>query len=79
MLNFIDLSFNYFGAEDSLRPLIPHHRLATIVLYGNPVCGPTGEDPLHIYIEDLEAEAQRFKQIYHLKDIEVCIATQMFL
>ncbi len=70
MLNYVDLSCNYFGNEEALRPLVRHFRLATIVLFGNPVLGPTGEDRLHVYIEELEAEAQRFKQAHGLRGVE---------
>ena len=53
LLEYIDLSFNYFGAERNVQSLVDLPRLKTVVLYGNPLLGPTGEDPLQTYIEDL--------------------------
>jgi hypothetical protein len=32
-------------------------RLETLLLYGNPMLGPTGEDPMFIYIEDVVDQA----------------------
>jgi hypothetical protein len=53
LLTMIDLSFNYFGTEDDVMSLVDLPRLDHIICYGNPMCGPKGEDPLYTYIEDL--------------------------
>jgi hypothetical protein len=53
LLETLDLAFNYFGTEDSLQILLDLTRLRTLILYGNPVLGPSGEDPHYIYIEAL--------------------------
>jgi len=52
-LQHLDVSFNYFGDEESVQPLVQLPRLKTVVLYGNPLLGPTGEDALQTRIEDL--------------------------
>ncbi len=48
-------------------------RLVTLCLYGNPLLGPTGEDPLFVYIEGLVERAGDFRDASgsSLKDIEV--------
>lgn len=53
LLEYLDISFNYFGQEDTLFPLLELDRLEVLLLYGNPVLGPTGEDSLGTYVEDL--------------------------
>lgn len=62
LLSTLDLSCNYFSNEESLFPLTNLYRLEEIMLYGNPLLGPTGEDPLHIYIEDLERECIKARE-----------------
>lgn len=52
-LEVLDLSFNYFSTEDDVNLLLQMPRLLRVLLYGNPLLGPTGEDPLFTYIEDL--------------------------
>lgn len=54
LLENLDLSFNYFAKEQHLVPIVGILRLDKLMLYGNPVLGPTGEDPLYAYIPDLE-------------------------
>ena len=56
MLETLDVAFNYFGAEENVESVLSLSRLRSLVLYGNPLLGPTGEDPHFIYIEEL-AEA----------------------
>jgi hypothetical protein len=36
-----------------VQPFINLQRIKSVMLYGNPVLGPTGEDSMKIYIEDL--------------------------
>ena len=57
LLTQLDISFNYFGSEEDVHALVDLPRLQQVMLYGNPLLGPTGEDPLYTYIEDLEAAA----------------------
>ena len=73
MVELLDLSFNYFPAESSVEPIITLPRLLTVMLYGNPVLGPTGEDPMFIYIEGLVERAADLRDGSgsNLKDIEV--------
>jgi len=44
-LHTLNLAFNYITSEDELVPVVHLHKLETLVLYGNPLLGPTGEDP----------------------------------
>ncbi len=73
LLELLDLSFNYFGTEPSVEAVISLPRLLTVMLYGNPVLGPTGEDPMFIYIEGLVERAADIRDASgsNLKDIEV--------
>lgn len=69
----LDLAFNYFGTEESVEVAIMLPRITTLVLYGNPVLGPTGEDAMFIYIEDLVDRAidYRSQKNTTLPDIDV--------
>lgn len=53
----MDISFNFFGNEQDILGIVFLNRLETLLLYGNPVLGPTGEDPMFIYIEDVVDQA----------------------
>jgi hypothetical protein len=72
-LDTINISFNYFSREDQVESLIYLPRLVTVMLYGNPLLGPTGEDPMFIYIEDTieKAHIVRDGQQTTIADIEV--------
>lgn len=70
-LQSLDISFNYFGNDDDIRPLITVPKLATLILYGNPLLGPTGEDPQRIYVEDFENECEETRHSSRLKPMEV--------
>ena len=70
-LNTLDLSFNYIGSEDSVAPMIQLHSLNTVILYGNPILGPTGEDSMKIYIEDLDNAAIELRLKQGKKEIEI--------
>ncbi len=50
-------------------------RLKTLILYGNPVLGPTGEDPMFIYIEELIEKSSQVRRASEstLVDVEVAI------
>ena len=52
-LETLDIAYNYFGLEKSIRPILDLPRMKCLLLYGNPVLGPTGQDPHFLYIEDL--------------------------
>ena len=52
-LEGLDLSYNYISDESRISSLVHLPRIQKIILYGNPLLGPTGEDPLHIYVEEL--------------------------
>ena len=70
-LDTMDITYNYFGSEDDLRPLIDLTRLTTLLLYGNPLLGPTGEDPLKMYVEDLVFEATEIRLKDGKKELEI--------
>lgn len=53
LLETLNLSFNYFASEESVDIITRLPRLVQLMLYGNPLLGPTGEDPMFIYIENL--------------------------
>ncbi len=69
----LDISFNYFSREESIEPLIYLPRLLTVMLYGNPLLGPTGEDPMFIYVEDTLEKARNVRETQQsrIPDIEV--------
>eukprot|EP01037_Dinobryon_pediforme_P019850 gene19850-20344_t len=74
-LEILDLAFNYFNSEDELEPLTTLPRLVTLMLYGNPVLGPSGEDPMYIYIENLVEIGYQNRNGSNIKDIDVIAAT----
>lgn len=55
-------------------------RLLTLTLYGNPVLGPTGEDPLFIYIEEVmnASIAEREATNSRIPDVEVCFLNVLY-
>jgi hypothetical protein len=67
----LDLSFNFFGAESTLEPVVALPRLLKLLIFGNPVLGPTGEDPMLIYIEALVEQACLCRDRTPMKDIDV--------
>jgi len=67
----LDLSFNYFAHEEDLLPVLNVTRLDKLMLYGNPLMGPTGQDPLGIYIEDLLTAAVQAREGYTARPLEV--------
>jgi len=71
LLAQLDVSFNYFGAEEDVQPIVDLPRMLQVMLYGNPLLGPKGEDPLYTYIEDLEIAATegRLERRMHKIDI----------
>lgn len=75
LLETLDVAYNYFSHDDAFLPVIHLPRLLSLLLYGNPLLGPTGrgikcklthayegEDALGIYIEALIAEATHIEQ-----------------
>jgi hypothetical protein len=75
LLETLDIAFNYFSTEESIEAIVLLNRLVTIMLYGNPVLGPTGEDPMFIYIEELVDKASQIRQASgsSIADVEVFI------
>jgi len=70
LVEVLDLAFNYFNSEDELMPLTTLPRLVTLMLYGNPVLGPSGEDPMYIYIESLVEQGYQQRNGSNIKDID---------
>lgn len=60
LLEGLDLGFNYIGSERDVSVVVLFERLQRIVLYGNPLAGPTGEDSLGLCVENLIAESDRY-------------------
>ena len=50
VLETLDLAYNYFIAESDVLSVLSLSRLRVLLLYGNPLLGPTGEDPHFLYI-----------------------------
>ena len=70
-LEVLDLSFNYFSEEEKVECLVTLPRLVTLMLYGNPLLGPTGEDPMFVYIEELVNKAYISRNGSNIRDIDV--------
>jgi hypothetical protein len=72
VLETLDLSCNYFSNEADVEPSTRIPRLTALKLYGNPLLGPTCEDPLYVYIEGLvdDALAHRDAHAPHLPHID---------
>lgn len=60
LLEGLDLGFNYIGSESDVIVVILFDRLQRIILYGNPLAGPTGEDSLGLCVENLVEESDRY-------------------
>ncbi|CAM9645145.1 unnamed protein product, partial [Phaeothamnion confervicola] len=56
-LEHLDLAFNYVRREEDTATALALPRLARLVLYGNPLLGPTGEDPEGLRVTALLAAA----------------------
>lgn len=50
VLETLDLAYNYFINESDVQSLLSLSRLRVLLLYGNPLLGPSGEDPHFLYI-----------------------------
>lgn len=70
LLQVLDLSFNYFGTEEALQPMVELPRLMQAMIYGNPVLGPKGEDPQYIYIEDLVDTSNEYRESHKFPMID---------
>jgi Leucine-rich repeat (LRR) protein len=44
-LQTLSLAYNYISAEQNILPVARLHKLELLMLYGNPLMGPSGEDP----------------------------------
>ncbi|CAM9719750.1 unnamed protein product [Sphacelaria rigidula] len=71
LLEVLDLGFNYVGHETHVEGLIFLEQLQRIILYGNPLAGPTGEDPLGLCVEALITKADRVREGWVSNPIEV--------
>lgn len=68
LLEVLDLGFNYIGSESDVVVVVLFERLQRIILYGNPLAGPTGEDSLGLCVETLVEESDR----YLLPNLRLC-------
>ena len=44
-LESLNLAYNYIGDEEELLPAVLIDKLTRLIVYGNPLCGFSGEDP----------------------------------
>lgn len=72
LLEGLDLGFNYIGNEDDVVVLVLLERLQRIILYGNPLAGPTGEDSLGLCVEGLIEKADRCERSILEQMHEMC-------
>lgn len=70
-MDTLDLAYNYFGTQAALEPLIDLSRILTVIIYGNPVLGPSGEDPTGIYVEELIDMAYAARDGYTMKPLDL--------
>jgi hypothetical protein len=75
LLEVMDLAFNYFATEESLEPVLELTRLQSVLIYGNPVLGSSGEDPSGIYVEELINKSFIAREGYTNKPLEVIYST----
>jgi hypothetical protein len=71
LLEFLDFSFNYIPNEESVFPLLDCPRLQALILYGNPLLGPSGEDQEQLMIEALTTAAAEKRDGYEKKYMEI--------
>jgi hypothetical protein len=71
LLDLVDLAFNYVGTQAALEPFIELPRLLTLLIYGNPVLGSSGEDPTGVYVEELIDAAYAARDGYTLKVLDI--------
>ncbi|CAN0511302.1 unnamed protein product, partial [Ectocarpus sp. 8 AP-2014] len=71
LLEALDLGFNFIGSESDVVVVVLFERLQRLILYGNPLAGPTGEDSLGLCVEKLVAESDRIRGDYASYPIEV--------
>ena len=71
LLDLIDLAFNYVGTQAALEPLVELPRLLTVLIYGNPVLGASGEDPTGVYVEELFDAAYAAREGYTQRVLDI--------
>ncbi|CAM9790566.1 unnamed protein product [Choristocarpus tenellus] len=74
-LRCLDLASNYITQEEDIMSLVLLDKLEKVILYGNPLAGPTGEDPLGLCVEALIKEADRTRGFWATKPLEVITET----
>jgi Leucine-rich repeat (LRR) protein len=62
VLDTLDLAFNYIAAEADAMGLIALPKLARVLLYGNPLCGASGEDTLGLCVDVLLVASDRARE-----------------
>jgi len=72
-LDLMDLAFNYIEKEKNILPLAQLPQLTRLILYGNPLAGPTGEDPGGTCIQKFLFLAERFRQGWIERPLEVIL------
>lgn len=74
LLEGLDLGFNYIGSESDVVVVVLFERLQRIILYGNPLAGPTGEDSLGLCVENLVEESDRYSDHCTSKLCACCVS-----
>eukprot|EP00638_Chattonella_subsalsa_P007701 CAMPEP_0117740038 /NCGR_PEP_ID=MMETSP0947-20121206/4110_1 /TAXON_ID=44440 /ORGANISM="Chattonella subsalsa, Strain CCMP2191" /LENGTH=623 /DNA_ID=CAMNT_0005556089 /DNA_START=82 /DNA_END=1953 /DNA_ORIENTATION=- len=72
-LDLMDLAFNYIATEQDVLPLAQLPQLTRIILYGNPLAGDTGEDPTGRCVRKFLFLAERFRQGWIERPLEVIL------
>uniref|UniRef100_A0A7S3XTX8 Leucine-rich repeat-containing protein 51 n=1 Tax=Heterosigma akashiwo TaxID=2829 RepID=A0A7S3XTX8_HETAK len=72
-LDLLDLAFNYVAAERDVLPLAALPVLTRVILYGNPLAGPTGEDPAGACVRRFLHLAERARQGWSARPLEVVL------
>lgn len=70
-MDTLDLAYNFIGSQSALEPLLDLPRMLTLIIYGNPVLGASGEDPTGIYVEELLDMAYAARDGYTLKPLDI--------
>mmetsp|Transcript_3975 Transcript_3975/g.6748 ORF Transcript_3975/g.6748 Transcript_3975/m.6748 type:complete len:694 (+) Transcript_3975:171-2252(+) len=71
ILEFMDLSYNFIASQSAIEPCIECPRLLKLLVYGNPLLGSTGEDPLGTYVEELFDSAMLARDGHALPPLDI--------